>query len=188
MQTNTDIQVWDRFVRFFHWTLVVCFFSAYLTEGDLLPAHVWAGYIAFSLLCLRLVWGFTGTRHARFADFVHGPGKVLRYTQDVLARRAPRYIGHNPAGGAMIVALIVGVLTNTLTGMALYGADAWLGPLAWLMADTSKAGIKRLKDIHEIAAHLTVALVAIHVAGVIWESVLHRENLVKSMLTGRKRA
>ncbi len=188
MNASAEIKVWDRAVRGFHWLLVSCFFISYFTEDDWMDYHRWAGYIAFGLLCFRIVWGFIGPRYARFSDFVHGPAHVFQYLQHVLSRKAARHLGHNPAGGAMIVALISCVLLVTLSGTALYGADAWEGPLAWLMEGASDANIALLKDIHEYLSHFTVALVVVHVLGVVWESVLHRENLVRAMITGKKRA
>jgi len=187
MSSESEVTVWDPFVRLFHWSLASGFFAAYFTEDDWMPVHIWAGYIVFALLVLRLVWGFIGPRPARFADFVKRPQTVLRYLNAVRRRQAERFLGHNPAGGAMILALIILVLVTTISGMALYGADAWLGPLAWLLKNTSEQGIESLETVHEFAAHLSVVLVAIHVFGVIWESLLHHENLVKSMFTGRKR-
>lgn len=183
-----DIKVWDPLVRGFHWLLVASFFTAYFTEGEWQTVHTWAGYTLFALLLLRLVWGFVGPRYARFSDFVHAPATVFRYLREVLTRRAPRYLGHNPAGGAMIVALLLCLLATTVSGMMLYGADAWLGPLAPLMQNASDDTIDLLEEIHEFFANFTLFLVAVHVAGVIWESVLHRENLVRAMLHGRKRA
>ncbi len=187
MHTAREIKVRDPAVRLFHWLLVGGFVTAYVTEGDWLDVHVWAGYLVFTLLVFRLMWGFVGPRPARFTDFVRGPKTVLPYLRAVLTGKAKRYLGHNPAGGAMIVALLLSVLVTTVSGMALYGADAWLGPLAGLMKNTSETGVEVLEEIHEVAAHLTVTLVVIHVLGVIWESLLHHENLVKAMITGRKR-
>jgi cytochrome b len=128
-----EITVWDPLVRLFHWTLVIAFTLAYFTqEGpfeDLLDQmdetwlqgiHVWAGYTIAGLLLFRLFWGFVGPHHARFSDFVRGPREILRYVKDVLTLRAPRHLGHNPAGGAMIVALLlvvghlVGVIGESL--------------------------------------------------------------------------
>jgi len=115
-----EIPVWDPLVRVFHWTLVISFCAAYLSEGELFEAvqdrlsgeglqlvHVWAGYLIAGMLLWRVVWGFVGPRHARFSDFVRGPRESLGYLKDALTLRAARYLGHNPAGGAMIVALLL---------------------------------------------------------------------------------
>lgn len=182
------VKVWDPLVRFFHWGLAAGFLTAYFTEDELQPIHVWAGYIVLGLVLLRVVWGFTGTTHARFTDFIYSPDKVLLYLKDVFACRAPRYIGHNPAGGAMIVLLLICLLLTTVSGMAYYGADAWQGPLAGLMRQTDEFWIEILEETHEIAANFTLFLVIVHVLGVVWESLLHKENLVYAMINGRKRA
>jgi cytochrome b len=197
----TEITVWDPLVRLFHWTLVIAFTLAYFSqEGpfeDLLErmdenwvqnVHVWAGYTIAGLLLFRLVWGFAGPRHARFGDFVRGPRETLRYVWDVLTLRAPRYLGHNPAGGAMAVILLLSLTITVVAGLMLYGADKGLGPLAGLLLDSSEAAIHSIEEVHEFFANLTLLLVVGHLVGVIWESLLHRENLAHAMITGRKRA
>lgn len=185
--TDTRTYVWDLALRCFHWLLVVSFISAYFSEGEWMGLHTWAGYLIVLLLGFRLIWGLVGPVHARFSDFVRTPATVLRYTFDVVQGQAQRYIGHNPAGGAMILALLAMLLLTTLSGMALYGADAWRGPLVFLMQGLSDEGIEVLEEVHEIAANTTVVLVVVHILGVIWESRLHRENLVRAMVTGWKR-
>ena len=197
----TETVVWDPLVRLFHWTLVIAFTLAYFSqEGpfeDLLDQmdetwlqgiHVWAGYTIVGLLLFRLFWGFAGPRHARFSDFVRGPREILRYVKDVLTLRAPRHLGHNPAGGAMIVALLLSLTITVVAGLMLYGADKGLGPLAGLLLDSRKAAIHSIKEVHEFFANFTLLLVVGHLVGVIWESLLHRENLAHAMITGRKRA
>lgn len=196
----SEITVWDPLVRLFHWLLFVSFCLAYLSQGELFErlqdrldgeslqlVHVWAGYTIAGLLLFRVVWGLVGTRHARFDDFVFGPVVVAAYVRDVLTLRARRYLGHNPAGGAMIVLLLLGLTLTTLSGVALYAADKELGPLAgWLMG-SSESTVEFLEELHEATTNGTLLLVAGHLLGVVWESVLHRENLVRAMFTGRKR-
>lgn len=179
--------MWDPLVRIFHWSLVVGFFISYFAHGEWMGAHVWAGYIVFIWLSIRLVWGFTGTRHARFHNFVFPPRTVLAYLKQVFSFKAKRYLGHNPAGGLMIILLITLTLTTTVSGMMLYGADAWLGPLTPLMKNADESTTKTLIWVHEYSADGTLLLVLVHVAGVLWDSVVHRENLLASMITGRKR-
>jgi cytochrome b len=191
METENEVTVWDGFVRLFHWTLVAAFAVAYLSEEERLGLHVWAGYLVFSLVLLRLVWGFIGSERARFRDFVFGPGQVLGYLKGLTTRRAPRYVGHNPAGGAMIVALLVALLATTALGMLMFGAHEGSGPLGALAAALGLVGeqaAESLEPLHEFFANLTVVLVVVHVAGVAFGSLLHRENLVRAMVTGRKRA
>lgn len=199
VDTN-EVLVWDPLVRLFHWTLFVSLCTAWVTEGELFEdlqdrlsgewlqvVHIWAGYTIAGLLVFRVLWGFVGPSYARFGDFVHSPGVVLAYVRDVLTLRARRTLGHNPAGGAMIVALLLGLTATVVTGLALYGADKGLGPLATMLAESSDAAIDTIKEAHEVATNFTLLLVAGHLLGVVWETLLHRENLVRAMITGRKR-
>jgi cytochrome b len=184
---DTQVRVWDPLVRIFHWSLVAAFATAFIVEDDLLGVHVWAGYLVLALIGVRLVWGFIGPRYARFTDFVRGPRQVLGYLRDALRFDAQRYLGHNPAGGAMVVALLALVGLTGLTGVALYGAQELSGPLAPLMADTPAGLGEALEETHEVLANLTLGLIALHVAGVLFSSLAHRENLIRSMFTGHKR-
>lgn len=181
------VRVWDPLVRVFHWSLVAAFATAYIVEDDLLGVHVWAGYLVLALIAVRLVWGFVGTRHARFTDFVRGPRQVLGYLGDALRFNAKRYLGHNPAGGAMVIALLLLVSATGLSGMALYGAQELSGPLAPLMGGLSGVWGEALEEAHEILANLTLIFIVAHVAGVLFSSLAHHENLIRSMFTGLKR-
>lgn len=183
MQT-AKVKVWDLPTRIFHWSLVIVFFVAYLTEDDLLLLHVWAGYTVLALLAFRLVWGFAGNKYARFANFLCSPAKSLAYLQDVVKLNSKRYLGHNPAGSAMIVMLIIALLLTCISGLIVYAADQNLGPLAGLVNSTNE---KMWEEVHEIIANFTLSLVAIHVLGVFFESVIHNENLVKAMWNGYKK-
>ncbi len=180
------IKVWDPLVRIFHWSLVLFFFIAYLSEDEFEPLHVWAGYSVAALVTFRLLWGLIGTRHARFSDFVQSPRGVWNYLVAIPAGKARRYIGHNPAGGAMVIALLLALTGTVVFGMATLGADENAGPLAgtWLASFNDHT----LKEIHEFFANSTLALVFLHVAGVLFSSLHHRENLVRSMIHGRKEA
>ncbi len=186
-QAHDQAYVWDPFVRLFHWTLVTAFFIAYIVEEDVMSLHVWAGYTVFALIVSRILWGLIGSRHARFSDFVYRPSTVFAYLKDIAARHPKRYLGHNPAGGAMIVLLILCLLALTISGIALYGADQHAGPLAGMMAGFSHDGEEILEEVHEFFANFTLLLVFFHVCGVLVESLLHRENLVSAMLTGYKK-
>lgn len=168
------VKVWDPFVRIFHWTLVICFVIAYATGDEIERVHVAAGYTIAGLLAIRIVWGFVGPRYARFSNFVRPPREVIAYLRDLMTLRAPRYIGHNPAGGAMIVALLVALAGTCATGYMITTDAYW--------------GSKLVEHIHEFLANLTVGLVVAHVLGVLIASFEHRENLVASMISGRKRA
>ena len=188
MQKPSKITVWDPVVRGFHWTLVATFLIAYITEEDFLTLHVWAGYVLLAAIAVRLLWGFIGTRHARFSDFVTKPSTAFRYVKDTLALKAKRYIGHNPAGGLMIVVMLVSLVVTSISGLLLYGAEEQAGPFAgWFIAN-AHMWEKGLEEVHEFFANFTVVAVVVHLAGVLVESVLHKENLVRAMWNGDKRA
>ncbi len=181
------VKVWDPLVRMFHWTLAGAFALAYLTEDDFLTMHVWAGYTILGLVLLRVFWGFAGTRYARFSSFVFSPGKVWSYVKDTLSFRAQRYTGHNPAGGAMIVLMLASLLVTTVTGLVLYGAEEHAGPLASVASSLGGDWGEAVEEVHELFANFTLLLVFVHLAGVLAESLIHRENLVRAMWTGYKR-
>ncbi len=212
------VRVWDVFVRFSHWAVALGFFVAYWTEEDLLTLHVWAGYLVGVLVVLRLLWGFVGPKHARFSDFLAGPRRVLIYVSQLVTFRAPRHLGHSPAGGVMAIALWLGLLAVVWTGLEVYAIAEGRGPLAALPAGvTASSAPARLvspaaaqeeggegqentrreasdgrgggawKDLHEILASLVMALVVLHLAGVLAASLAHRENLIRAMWDGKKR-
>ncbi|MCB1693647.1 MAG: cytochrome b/b6 domain-containing protein [Pseudomonadales bacterium] len=212
MSTKT-IRVWDVAVRVFHWSLVSFFLIAYVTGDEENAIHVYSGYAVIGLVLFRLLWGFIGSRHARFSDFLAGPGTVLRYVKSLLSGEPERYEGHNPLGGWMIVALLVGVLATGYSGLEVYGAEGH-GPLAggqvpelvpstaWADEDDDDDGERGgrageheggheggedfWEEIHEFFANFTLFLAFLHVGGVLVASLLHRENLVRAMITGMK--
>lgn len=168
------VPVWDLFVRIFHWSLVASVAAAWFTHEDGRDLHVPIGYVSLVLVALRLVWGFVGSRHARFSDFVRSPFTVLSYLRELFRGSEHRYLGHNPAGGAMILAL--------LAMLVAVGGSGWLG--------TTDAywGEEWVEELHEALAFGLLGLVALHLAGVVLASRRHRENLAAAMITGRKRA
>jgi cytochrome b len=166
------IRVWDPFVRVFHWSLVVLFALAWMTE-DLQSLHQPVGYAILGLLALRIVWGFAGSGHARFADFVHTPRAALAYVRDLLAGKASRVLGHNPLAGMMVLALMAALIATGASG--------------WLMTTDAYRSARWLEEAHEALASLTLGLVIIHIAAVFLMSAWHGENLVRAMITGRKR-
>jgi cytochrome b len=184
-ESRRDIPVWDPVVRLFHWSLAGAFLVAYVTEDEWEMLHVNAGYLIGALIVLRLLWGFVGTPHARFSDFVRGPREVMTYAVAAVHLRAPRHFGHNPAGGAMVVALLISLALTAATGIALYGTTDFAGPLAGFWRGELAADV--LEGIHEVGANLTLLLVVLHLGGVLFSSLEHGENLVKSMITGRKK-
>ena len=168
------IRVWDPLVRLFHWSLVALFFFAFFTGDEWKSAHETAGYIVAGLVAFRILWGFVGSRHARFASFVRGPSAVIGFLGDTARLRARRYLGHNPAGGAMVLALLAAITVIAITGYMMETDAFW--------------GVEWVEDVHEAVVYATLALVGLHVGGVVLASVEHRENLVRAMITGRKRA
>lgn len=185
MEPTKLIKVWDLPLRIFHWLLVVGFFIAYLTEEELLTIHVWAGYLVLGLLIFRLIWGFVGNGYARFSSFLYSPAKSCAYIKDAIALKAKRHLGHNPAGAAMIMLLIVSLFMTVISGLIVYAADQNLGPLAGMVGASNE---KIWEEVHEITANFTLLLVFVHVLGVAFESVVHGENLVKAMWNGYKKS
>ena len=179
-----QVYVWDPFVRLFHWSLVVGFTVAYLTEDDMLTVHVWAGYAVGLLIVARVVWGFIGPARARFSDFIYDPTTTLRYVRDLILFRAERHLGHSPGGGAMVVLLLLFLTATVATGIVVYGGEHQAGPLAGMFRkETGEA----VEATHEVLANITLALVLAHIAAVILASFAHHENLVRGMITGYKR-
>lgn len=125
-----SVKVWEPLIRIGHWTLVIAFFTAYLTEDDLMPVHVWAGYIVGGYLVMRIVWGFIGGKYVRFSHFVYSPARIVAYLKNLVARKPQHYIGHNPAGGAMVIALLLSLTGTAVTGMKLYAVEDNKGPFA----------------------------------------------------------
>lgn len=169
---KTRILVWDLPVRVFHWLLAVSFAGAFLTADSerYRDVHVALGYTILALLAFRLFWAFAGTRYARLSAFAFGPAAVLRYVKSLLTGRPMHYVGHNPAGSWAIYALVVLGVAAGISGYAVY----------------SDAGGHWLEELHEGASNAMLALVLVHVAGVVVSSILHRENLARAMLTGYK--
>jgi cytochrome b len=196
--TKERIQVWDLFVRASHWLIAIGFFVAYFTEEDAMTVHAWAGYLVGALLVLRIIWGLIGPRYARFSNFIYAPGAILNYFWALLTGHAKRYVGHSPAGGAMIILLMVSLGATVGTGLIVYAQERAAGPLAPFIAQTQQIGVRgsvkteeesesAFEEVHETLANITLALVIFHVVGVVLASFVHRENLVAAMITGRKR-
>jgi len=202
----TAVAVWDPLIRLGHWALVAAFAVAYFSAEEEAGApdalHVWGGYFVGGIVVLRAIWGFIGSPHARFSDFVCGPLKALRYLKDLLLGHAQRYIGHSPAGGAMVIALLACLGATVATGLIAYGEQG-KGPLAdrsslLIVAHSNgneaehaarpEGTASVVGELHGALANITLGLIALHILGVGLASIVHRENLVVSMISGRKRA
>ena len=182
------VRVWDPLVRCFHWSAAGLTLLCLVTENETLAVHVGAGYTLLGLMALRIVWGFVGPRHARFVDFCYRPSTVLRYFAGLLRGTAPRYMGHSPAGGAMIVALMAAVTLAGLSGLAALGAEEHSGPLAGVLSGANLALRNTLGMIHGSLGGILWFLIGGHLAGVALASLAHHENLVAYMVHGKKRA
>lgn len=169
-----EVRVWDPLVRLFHWSLVGAFLTAWASAEEWEGLHLWAGYTIAGLIVFRLVWGLVGPRHARFTDFVHRPSTVGAYVRGLFAGRSPRHLGHNPAGGAMIVLMLAMLSAICATGVMMTSDAFW--------------GVEWVEHLHEAAVNAMLAFVVLHLGGVVFSSLRHRENLVAAMVTGRKRA
>ena len=171
---GATVRVWDPLVRIFHWSLVAGFLVAYVSGDEWDNLHIQVGYVVAGLIAFRLLWGLVGPRYARFSDFVYRPSRVLSYLRDTMAFRARRYLGHNPAGGAMVVALLAMIAVICATG--------------YMMTTDAFWGVEWVEEAHEVAVNATLVLIAAHIAGVLVASWEHGENLVRAMITGRKRS
>jgi cytochrome b len=171
--SGQDIRVWDPVVRLFHWTVVIgCGLNLFVFD-DGKAIHRYIGYAVAGVLVMRVVWGFIGTRHARFADFVPRPAAFLRYVKELLRGEEPRFIGHNPAGALVMLLLMLLLAAVSVTG--------------WMLTLDAYFGNEELEEMHDILANGILVVAAFHAAAALFESWRHRENLIWSMITGRKR-
>ena len=181
------VKVWDLPTRVFHGVLVVCVAIGWATaeaEGIWFRVHVWNGYVLAAALLFRFVWGFAGSAHSRFADFVRPWPAVRDYTARLARLDPPPAVGHNPLGGWMVVALLA--LLALLAGTGLFAAgDApdIAGPLARYLPEHLA---RTATDVHEALFHVVLLLAALHVAGALFHALLTGERLIRAMLTGDK--
>ncbi|MDX8481511.1 cytochrome b/b6 domain-containing protein [Mesorhizobium sp. VK24D] len=171
---QTSIKVWSHYVRLFHWTLVLSVTVAWLASGEVMKVHKYAGYLAMALVASRFAAGLFGSGYTRFAQFVRSPRLTLNYLRDISHKRERRYVGHNPAGAAMVLALLVCICGIALTG--------------WMQTTDAYWGVAWVQIAHELLGNAILVLIAIHIAGVALASIRHGENLVRAMVTGRKRS
>jgi cytochrome b len=167
------VRVWDLVVRIGHWLLVATIAAAWLTQEGRRTLHENLGYVALVIVAVRVAWGFAGSEHARFADFVRGPRATLRYAAELLAGRARRHLGHNPLGGWMALVLL--------------GLVAATGATGWLYTTDRYWGVEWVEELHDALSDALMIAVTLHVLGAIAMSWRHRENLVAAMVHGMKR-
>lgn len=183
-----SVAVWDGFVRIFHWLLVACVaFAWWCGEqgGEWMAWHMRCGYTVLGLVIFRLLWGFGGSFYARFAQFVRSPSAVLGYGRALAQRREPHYLGHNPLGGWAVVLLLLFCALQAGTGLFANDEIFNEGPLAhWVDYDVSVA----ITEWHEMLFNGLLAVVVIHVLGVVYHQVFRREKLLSAMINGKKPA
>lgn len=210
MDSKHGVYVWDRFVRVFHWSLVVFFSIAYISGEGSEIVHAYSGYVVLCLIVSRIIWGLIGSQYARFSSFIFPPSEYIRYWRSLLQRKPIYYLGHNPAGGIMVILLLCSIFLSCWTGLVVYGkqghgplaqqfqwqqvlAQVDISPLRNSMAndDDDDAGQKNQdeelwEEIHEICSNFSLFLIVLHIAGVVISSYLHQENLLRAMMTGYK--
>jgi cytochrome b len=204
--TDTDapskpalVTVWDPLIRIGHWVLLAAVAIALITRGEPELLHQGAGYVIAAYVVWRVVWGIAGPQRARFDTFVRSPIDALRYLADLVGGKAKRHVGHSPAGGWMVIALLVTLSGTVATGLAMENrvpVPAFMAPLVAQavgeraeFGEAAEAGEREespWEEVHEAFANLVLALALLHVAGVAVASFAHRENLTRSMIDGRK--
>ncbi|MDH5649390.1 MAG: cytochrome b/b6 domain-containing protein [Gammaproteobacteria bacterium] len=200
MENKNEVKVWDIAIRVFHWSLVMLFAVGYITGEEESLVHIYSGYAVLGLVIFRIFWGMVGTRNARFSSFIFPPKSVAHYLAGVLRGLPDYYVGHNPAGGWMVLAMLLCLLVVSITGLKLYGLEGH-GPLAAATTGNIELITKAhangrdhdneeedefWEEVHEASANLMLVLIAFHVVGVIVSGRIHKENLVKAMITGKK--
>ncbi len=181
---KANIEVWDPALRLFHWLLVASFASSWWSEGRDIRVHVIAGTTMAGLLVFRLIWGVIGTHHARFASFRPSLAEIVRHARHLLNLKGEHYAGHTPIGSIMIYLLLTNLLLIALTGTALAGLQLGTGSLAGITIDFRTE--TQIALLHAWLVDFTLGLIAIHLAGVIVESLLQQDNLIMAMIHGKK--
>ena len=181
------VKVWDRFLRFFHWTLVLCFAMAFISgEVRASSIHVITGYVLCVLLAARVYWGFKGSEYARFRAFIYPISEALEYLRSMLKGNPKHYYGHNPAGALMVFTMFGLLAVIFISGLLTLGTIDFEGPLLFLANRVSDETSYVFRHLHEFLPPVALGLVALHLLGVLVGSIQHKENLVRAMLTGKK--
>ena len=206
---SNEVRVWDPLVRLFHWSLVLAFLIAYLSGDEENNLHIYAGYVVLGLITFRVLWGFLGTRYARFSNFVTSPKAVIQYLRGLIDKKPKHYTGHNPAGGWMVIAMLLCFFIVSVSGLKVYAIEEGLGPLAGDPAELTfirpaygddddddgknekehgedEEAEEFWEELHEVSSNFMLLLVFLHITGVIVSGRLHGEYLVKAMFTGKK--
>lgn len=188
---NKWVRVWDPLVRIGHWLLLAAIATALITRGEPETLHQAAGYFVAGYVVFRLFWGIAGPKHARFENFLASPFAAFRYLADLVSGKGTRHIGHSPPGGLMVIALLIAMSLTAGTGMAMESRTPMPAALqnALHIEDRGRDDDDSpWEEVHEASANLILALVILHIGGVALASIGHRENLVRAMVDGKKRA
>jgi cytochrome b len=181
------VRVWDRFLRFFHWTLVLCFATAFISgEAKASTLHVLVGYVLCVLLAARVYWGFKGSEYARFRAFIFPINEAFEYLRSMLKGNPKHYYGHNPAGALMVFTMFGLLAMIFVSGLLSLGTIDFEGPLVFLANRVSDEASYLFRNLHHILPPVALGLVVLHLLGVLVGSIQHKENLVRAMLTGKK--
>jgi cytochrome b len=185
-ETHVEVKVWDVPIRIFHWVIALLLVFQFVTGkmgGDLMQWHAYSGYTLLVLVVFRILWGFAGSTHARFASFLAGPVTTLRFARRLFSRQAVPQLGHNPLGGWNVIAMIASLAFQAASGLFANDGASAEGPLAQLVSlDVSN----RLTELHRWNLNLLLLLSAVHVGGVLFHWVVKKENLITPMFTGIK--
>ena len=188
-ESSATVKVWDLFIRFFHWSLVLGFTLAFVS-GELHAStiHVWVGYALCALLLARIYWGFKGSEYARFRSFIFSVNETLAYLSSMRSGHPKHYFGHNPAGALMVFALMGLLILIFMSGLLTLGTIDFEGPFLFLANQISDESSYAFRHLHEFLPIVGLVLVSLHILGVVAGSIQHKENLVRAMLTGKKKS
>jgi cytochrome b len=188
MGDTQTVNVWDLPTRLFHWTLVLTFTSAYLTaEFHLGFLHTFIGYFLCLLLVVRIFLGFAGNQYARFKSFMFSPRETLSYLRGMLHNNPQPYLGHNPAGALMVFGVLVLLALIMLTGLFTLATIDFEGPLLFLANYVDDETSYAVRHLHGWLIDIALVIIPLHLLGVLAGSIQHKENLVRAMITGKKK-
>jgi cytochrome b len=180
------VKVWDVPTRLFHWALVGVFVFQYVTVellDDAMQLHFYGGYVALGIILFRIIWGFVGTYHARFSNFVYSPSAAFTYAKESAQGRAHTYLGHNPLGGYSVLAILALMLTQAASGLFMTDDIFLDGPYYNVF---SNAIDDTMNFLHHNAITLMYGLLVLHLLAIGWYSVKNKQKLIPAMLHGNK--
>jgi cytochrome b len=186
--SGNELYVWDKVVRYHHWSLVIVTSLLILSAefGDE-SMHIFFGYLLILLISIRIVWGFSGTKHALFKDFIYPMKDISGYLRSLFSKQPIHYTGHNPAGGLMVV-IVIGVLVVLgLSGLVMQAVIEFEGAFVDILLNLPDATAIKVQQAHHLLADVLISLIVVHISGVVASSWLHRENLIAAMIRGYKK-